>query len=285
MEIFVNDDLQSLNATHKAYADETNHNVGRYRGVALITLEASKAKNASQIIKTILLESEIRELKWVKLRTARMRFAVIKIIDFVIEWLFKGFMRIDTLIWDIEDARHKITNRSDIRNLRRMYYFLFQNVLGSRWSEDCIWDLHPDTTTFQASSHLCYLGLEENFNKNARNVNVRSISEIKSTQEPLIQVADFFAGIAAYSRDSYSKYEQWQECKLTSGNKIMEYVLSNADKERCYVLNYLDNSCKKRKLGVRLKSTHGLRSLNPFKPLNFWLYEPQEQYDKAPKWN
>lgn len=120
-----NEELLGLDTTHVAYADETHHNTGRYRGVALITLDANKAGYVTDCLRTILFKSSIEEFKWAKLKSARYRFAAQKIVDIVLEWLIQDSMRIDVLSWDIEDSRHKIHNRSDIRNLRRMYYFLF----------------------------------------------------------------------------------------------------------------------------------------------------------------
>jgi len=58
--------------------------------------------------------------------------------------------------------------------------------------------------------------------------------------------------------------------------------LSNGDKNRCEVMNYLNRLCKKYKLTVSLDTFNGFRTFNPKKPVNFWLYEPQHPDDKAP---
>jgi len=48
------------------------------------------------------------------------------------------------------------------------------------------------------------------------------------------------------------------------------------------VLAQLDAICKRKKLGVSLKTNHGLRTFDPANPVNFWWYESQYDEDKAP---
>lgn len=274
-------ELAKIQPTHSAYADETHYNIGRFRAVAVVSLRIGDAKSVSFKLKQILEECRVSEFKWHKLNSAKARFAAIKIIDLMLGLIHEKRVRIDAITWDIEDSRHKINNRSDIRNLRRMYYFLFGNVLGRRWGRECIWELYADESSFGASSHLGYLGAPENSNEDARNANVYKVIEAKSNLEPLIQVADFFAGLAVYSRNSFATYEEWNNTPSESENK----KFSNADKERCFVLDYFHKCCKERKLGVSFTSAKGLRTKNPKHPINFWWYEPQDHYDKAPRWN
>jgi hypothetical protein len=51
---------------------------------------------------------------------------------------------------------------------------------------------------------------------------------------------------------------------------------------RCPVLDKLNNLCKKNKLTVGLEKSKGLQTHNPANPINFWLYQPQMEEDKAP---
>jgi Protein of unknown function (DUF3800) len=273
------EELAKIKPTHVAYADEANPNFGRFRSVAAVSLKIDDCKNCKDKLNQILEESNVSEFKWHKLSSARYRFAAIKIIDLMLSLIEEKLIRIDAIIWDTEDSRHSINKRSDVRNLRRMYYFLFRNVLARRWGQECIWELHTDENTAGASSHLGYLGLPEEMNEDARNSNVLNVIEDKSNLEPLIQVADFFAGLVVYSRNSFTTYNDWTN--LEEG----QIKLSNSDLERCKVLDHLYKSCKERKLGVGLTSSKGLRTKNPKYPVNFWWYEPQGKYDKAPLWH
>jgi hypothetical protein len=133
--------------SHIAYTDETRYNVGRFRGIALITLKREDKDWLSSDLHRLLKESEVSEFKWEKLASARERFAALKLLDFVVKNSMNGEMRVDVLTWDIEDSRHKVKKRDDIANLQRMYYHLFRNVLCERWPDNCSWNLCPDEHT------------------------------------------------------------------------------------------------------------------------------------------
>ncbi len=121
--------------------------------------------------------------------------------------------------------------------------------------------------------------------EDARRVTVARGYYIHSHEEPLAQVADFFAGIAAYSRNAYQIYELLLEQRKTQQDNKRLTGLSNSHIERCFVLEYLYQCCKERKMRVSLLSKHGLRTMDARSPLNFWWYEPQGDYDKAPIWH
>src|SRR5690242_3567358 len=95
-------------STHIAFADETHHNVGRYRGVALISMPYDLAALASHDVRHLLTQSDVSEFKWSKLRTAKTRFAAMKLLDYVIAHAITGDLRVDVLTWDTEDFRHKV---------------------------------------------------------------------------------------------------------------------------------------------------------------------------------
>jgi hypothetical protein len=117
-----------VEVTHVAYSDETHHNVGRFKGIGVVTATIDHAAQASEEVKVILATANVRELKWEKLRTARDRLAAIRVTD----WLFSriNVLRVDVLTWDIEDPRHKLRGRDDVANLHRMYYHLMNKFCG-----------------------------------------------------------------------------------------------------------------------------------------------------------
>lgn len=129
--------------SHSAFSDEA-YLGSRFRSIALLTLEKGKKKELHQEIKNILSESNVHEFKWKKLGGAKYRFAAIELIDFGIKMCLDNNLRIDVLIWDIEDSRHRISKRDDPANLQRMYYHLFNCTLKNRWPSDCTWELFPD---------------------------------------------------------------------------------------------------------------------------------------------
>ncbi|HEX9122299.1 MAG TPA: hypothetical protein VF984_02915 [Actinomycetota bacterium] len=131
--------------SHVAYADESNWNVGRYRSVATVTVPASEHDRIVDRCRGLLDESSVAELSWKDLKGARERLAALKIVEAAIDEASVGNLRVDVLMWDIEDARHGgVRGRDDVANLGRMYHHLFVNVLRSKWPDGSTWSFHPD---------------------------------------------------------------------------------------------------------------------------------------------
>ncbi len=290
------------NVSHVAYSDESSYNIGRFRSISLISLKSSLEDEIIQKLDTIIDESGLSEFKWSKLRQAREHFAAEKIINYVFQLALDEKIRIDTLIWDIEDSRHKIQGRDDIANLQRMYYHLFRSVLTYRWATGSNWALYPDQQSAlnwnTIADYLDITGtniklegsLFETFKlRLSQDFQIETIAETKSTDNSLIQVADLFAGLGAYSHAEYQKYEEWRKLEnrqltleLDFGQSGPSIKLSNRDKVRCKIINQLNMLCKQHKLSIGLSSTRGFKSYKPQYPMNFWVYEPQHLNDKAP---
>jgi hypothetical protein len=291
-----------MNTTHIAYSDESYQTASRYRSIAVVTLRATDESAITQSFGEILQESDISEFKWEKLRQARERFAAFKMLDETIELAIQKRLRVDVLIWDTHDSRHRVPGRDDIANLQRMYYHLFKYVLQRRWPPGSTWRLHPDENTaldwttvqdfldaagtgFRIDGDLFEGGFRLRLE---RDFSVLEIVETCSAEAPLCQLADLFAGLGAYSHSAYEKYENWLRIQsgqlpLNLGLGDVEMKLSNRDRERCEVMKYLNKQCKENKLGVGLESSQGFRTYKPDRsPINFWIYEPQHPDDKAP---
>ena len=288
--------------THLAYADETLHNMGRYRGIGLISLRYEHLESLCIALQSLLHESGITELKWQKLDGAKYRFAALKILHCTVKSACAGLLRADVLTWDIQDSRHTVRGRDDSANLQRMYYHLFKNVLLTRWPDGSIWRLCPDEHTGMKWAEVedflgktstqfevrCDLFTQGRFSARLKQeFGIEQIMPCQSHQEPIIQMADLLVGLAVYSRISYDRYEQWnrehtQQPSLFSIHTKIAVPLSRSDHERCRVLSEFDAMCKRRKLGVSLKTNRGLKTFDPANPINFWWYEPQHEGEKAP---
>ena len=294
--------MDSNEATHVAFSDECQFNIGRYRGIGLISVAKQDEARISRELKTLIAESNVDELKWEKLRNAKYRFAALKAASHAICMAHSRVIRVDVLLWDIMDRRHTIQGRDDIQNLQRMYYHLFRNVLVTRWPTGSTWHLFPDEHTgidwqnmedildrtgsqFEVETNLFTRGkLHVRLRKD---FGILSITPVRSDESPGVQLADLFVGLAVYSRASYDTFELGRfrddegQGFLPLGDEPSIHA-SNADVERCRVLAKLDKACKSKKLGVSLKTYRGLRTLDPKNPINFWWYEPQHEADKAP---
>ncbi len=294
--------MTSQDTTHIAFSDESYWNIGRFRALGLLTLRYSDLPFLQTEAHAILDESDVTELKWTKLRTAKQRFCAVKFCQFAVDEAQSGRLRIDVLTWDIQDSRHTVRRRDDVANLQRMYYHLFKNVLRKRWPGDWVWRLCPDeNTAVDWESVEDFLSAEGSkldvradlFAQSKFRVRLRTefgIEKIEprdSVQQPLVQVADLFAGLAVFSRSKYNCYEVWHRTHgpqppLFPVNADSQVQLSGADQDRCEVLAEFEGMCKGRRLGVSLKTNRGLKTYNPRNPINFWWYEPQHDLDKAP---
>ncbi len=284
-----------------AYADETHFNDGRYRGIGAITLRDHDASAFKNEINQILTNSDVKELKWQKLKSARMRFAAQKILAVVLDAACRSILRADMLLWDTRDKRHLIQGRDDIANLQRMYYHLLKNVLRNRWPDNSDWNIFPDEHTgldwndvedflYKASMTTeivrPFMTLKGAFKLRLHTeFRVQEILPSKSHQEPLIQVADLLVGLGAYSYEKFETYRKWKEQNTSQSNMFKPLAtqkFSCSDRERCRVLDDFQFACKSRKLGVSLESNQGLRTYDPANGINFWLYVPQHEDDVAP---
>jgi len=291
----------STSITHVGFSDESNWNTGRFRSLGLVTVPSNCLDNIETELQQLFNESSVKEFKWKRLSGAKERFAAQKMCRYVVENACSERMRVDVLVWDIQDNRHRIARRDDIANLERMYYHLFRNVLRARWPDDASWKLYPDehtalnwatvedcivnkSITIEAEQSLFTGGQFRN--RLRREFGLKEIQPVPSEEYPLIQLADLFAGLAVFSRDKFDEYETW--VRSTSPQAFLfdeadaSIDSSRTSKERFPVLKELDNLCRQRKLGVSLKKRRGLWTPNPQYPLNFWIYKSQHEADKAP---
>jgi len=113
---------------------------------------------------------------------------------------------------------------------------------------------------------------------------ITKFEEVKSHEEPCCQIADLFAGMSLFSHTHYDLYEKWCKFKEPMLPLFLEEEpnMTKAEKERFIILQYFDDGCKDKKLGVSLKTDRGLKTYSPRKPINFWFYAPQHEMDKAP---
>lgn len=283
--------------THVAYGDESSHTSGPYGAVAIISMPAAVAPSFASEIEALLAESSVRELKWHKLKSARDRFAVLKILDAFCARADRGEVRANVLVWDFDDSRHAIKGRDDHANLGRLYYHLCESVFRRHWPQGATWGLYPDELHAMRWTELQYflqlkglkLGQSGGTLTDARSkgFDIAEVRPVSSISEPLVQLADFFAGIAVYSRTAFETYGVWsrqadgQEQLFLHGPPTP--TLSAKDRERCTVMRALDDAAKARKWGVALASTRGFQSHDWRRGmLSFWFWTPQHFLDKAP---
>jgi hypothetical protein len=279
-ETFITTKAAASVARGLAYADESSQNLGRYRSIALVTLNSADATPITALLQRCLSKSNIREFKWNTVRTAQRRFAAIHLLGLALRLAANRRLRIDVLTWDTADSRHAIPGRDDVANLQRIYYHLFKNVFRLRWPHGYSWQLFPDENTAidwpTVADFLIDKGqVFERIGVSPSGHGYRFISRLYFALDSIeqldskeclgIQLADLFAGIGAYSWNRHTAKQ------------------SNSSMEKDAVLAALVSLCKDYSLGVGLGSSTGLWSLSPNRAVNFWLYEPQHPMDLAPR--
>ena len=104
---------------YAVFADERRYDHGRFRSIAAVSLPAGTVVDLSTRLAGALAAAGVPELKWSSLgaRAAVVRCAT-AFVDLLLEEIPNG-LRADVLIWDTEDARHRVPNRDDIANYER----------------------------------------------------------------------------------------------------------------------------------------------------------------------
>jgi len=285
--------------THVGFSDESNWNNGRFRSIGLVTAPVAAYFEIESALRKLMSESNISEFKWNKLSGFKERAIAIKMCEITIKEALAKNLRTDVLIWDTEDKRHKVVGRDDVMNFERMYFHLIKVVCRNRWPDGGIWRLHPDE-----NNSINWSNLEKIIQRVSRGVEIRDpslldagrrsvrreyfrlveIQEVDSFKCPLVQLADLFAGVAAFSWDKFSDYQIWLKYPDDQYSSLIHFdsELAAKFKSRCQFLHDFQNLCKNNKLQVGLKSSHGLHTRNPRNPLNFWIYRPQHSEDRAP---
>ena len=290
--------------THVSFSDESHWSEGRYRSICLVSLSNDDLKCLEDELSSITDRAGIIEFKWTQLKSKKYSLVAQEMCDFVIRSAVSKKLRIDVLIWDMTDSRNSGVQVDDAQNLGFMYYHLFRNVLRKRWPYDALWSLYPDQqgqidweTIEECLGHVSTQVDFENpslFNGRGsirllREFGLAKICPVASQDQPLLQLADLFAGLSVFSYEKYCEYVEWQEADpnrpplLQLEGRPEGTDFKNRSISRFYVLQYFNALCKKHVFGVSLRTQQGLWTPNPSKPLNFWMYQPQHSADIAPQ--
>lgn len=278
------------------YSDDSGSCDKRYQCLGVISLSEQSARKLNNELVSILNENQLEELKFEELRghSPKMKAASC-FLNTAINYC--GSIRIDILLWDHQDERHSVHGRDDSKNLQLMYYKLLVHA-ARRWSI-VNWHFYPDeqsginwnevreylnnTLTKKVEPEIISLFKTERYVFNFDSVNPQH-----SHEEPIIQMADLFAGMSRFSHEKGSEFIAWTKKKnekiepslfLPEENENSE---SKADAARFSLLEKFYLLCKKSRLGVSINTREYLWTPKPENPINFWHYEVQHTEDKAP---
>jgi hypothetical protein len=286
-----------------AYSDESGTFHRRYQAIGVVSGPLAILLKLSQLLKDILDNHGISEVKFTEIGTHGPKVvAAREFIRCVLKgYASRGTLRIDVLLWDTHDSRCAVRSRDDVANLERMYHKVLTHA-GRQWNQ-IEWNLHPDinsqidwnkiagflskTRLYRAKPNLLTLFEDE---ESVREFQFNKIEPKESSEEPLIQLADLFAGLVRFSREEGEQCVQWLDsCQARNQPALPGFKDEEEPDEttltklnRFKLVGEVDNLCKRRKMRGSLRTRNYLWTPDPTYPLNFWHYEPQHQYDKAP---
>lgn len=282
--------------THITFSDETQHNVGRYKAIAAVTVPFAEVERLQAELAVIIKTANLSEMKWEKVRNAKYRHGTMAALD----WAFTcGSISVDVLAWDIDDSRHSVKRRDDIENLHRMHHHLLKNVMSRRGGGKSAFILKPDQNSAMrwkdVDTFLSHKSVEavplnnlgEGFKFGFRiKYNLHRIEPADSHDTPLVQLADIFAGMMAFSYRDFGVYQTWLAEQQGQGGLFSSPVQCNdasrGEEEKCRVLDSVHAKIRTAKLPIGLIHTKGLSTFAPMCSFNFWMWQSQRESDKAP---
>lgn len=286
--------------SYQIYSDESGHE--RFRSIGVLSGEKTNIDKLRDELEIILKNHGRECIEFKKIAGDKEKEDSSQ--NFVtkgVEYCAANKIRIDVLTWDTQDSRHSIKGRDDIKNLQIMYYKILKWAKQC-WKHDTLdWDFYPDEhSAINWREIVDYL---ENTNlskenkieytlfgviKNYHFPHFLARAEAKSHEEPITQLIDIFTGFARYSFEKGKTFLDWRETEKSQHQlKLFEtskkkLELSRGDASKFKMLKTLDELCKKYKMGVSINKRAHLYTFSPERPLNFWFYIPQHEFDKAP---
>lgn len=270
------------------FSDESGYTNEKYRSVGIVVMPNSLVNKINNKLTEILNKyeiSSIKSFKWREIKSGKKYEALKDFLEYLFPLINNNKIFITVLIWDISDSRHKIKRRDDNKNLSIMYYKLIKHIAKNNLKNNGELHLYVDNT----NGIIDWNRFEKILYNDGITIPKQPIQELVKTftiaykkvyiyessteNKNLIQIADIFSGLARTSYLDYDKYKEWL-------NK--EIKLSNREKYRFQIYNLILKKNKEIKLNITLDNKKGFYTTNINSSLNFWLYEPQGDYDKAP---
>ena len=246
------------------YSDESSYNYGAVRGVGAVSLRLDNAPRLDAELASLLRASDVRELKWEKVRTARTAFAAEKALAWALDHALGGALWIETLTWEVTSAAASRARRPALATLRDGYTTLLTSVMArqsQRGTPARPWRIFPDEQTAISWARMCE-ALPQ----------TPEISPARSEASPLIQLADLFTGLAVFSRAAYDAYEHWLGVRGRDQDAHLTTTPEGAHGSQMYRFVLLDDfytTCVRRLPGISLQTHRGLYTWRADAPVQF----------------
>lgn len=285
------------------YSDESGSQSDQYHSIGALSGSKKTLKKLRNKLDNILKDIntskvEFKQLKGDYKKESAAKEYIIKSINYC----HKDKIRIDILSWDTQDDRHDIFKRDDQKNFERMYYHLIKWVNAQYVPVNPDWEFYPDQKNSINWEKLNYFVESTNLSKNQpdtlfKNYNLPNFPNIEKFREsisdnnPLTQLIDIYTGLGRLSIKKGSKFIEWKKIQekkdknqmMLFDSSVNNINVSRGEESKFKILYFLIKNCKKHKMGVSINSNSYLYTYQPTKyNINYWFYEPQGNYDKAP---
>lgn len=283
------------------FSDESGYNAGtRYGSLAKITGPLESTRNLNETLKKYLKAANKVEFKFNEVKNNASITLAHKFIDTAFDFIRSSKIRIYILTWDKHDSRHTVQNRSDIENLKRMYYHHL-HFIKKDWNVFEGWEFYPDQLSaidwendviaFLTNKKIRRNPIEQTElfeSLNGINIKYRNVKELNSATYPIIQLADLFAGMIRSSRENSDAFYEWFTLEKTKHQvTLFDYERQTENSKNILykfeVMKYFKFKADSLKLGINLSKSKYFSKLKGGGNINIWHYEPQGDYDKAPE--
>lgn len=276
------------------FSDESGQdNANRYAAICAVSGMRENLLKIHNDLKQVLDKHQVSELKFKGIKGGAKLKAGKEFLKVGLNYIADKKIKIHILIWDKHDDRHKISNRCDIENLKRMYYKVIKEV-NKDWQYIENWDFYPDefTAIDWNNDIVKYLGNTKHYKETElfKQVSKYSFPAYQKTLEKdskimlNIQLADLFAGIVRNSRTNSMEFQQLIH------NKRAQYSLFPVEKikistnllPKLELMHYFKEEASSYSLGIGFSQSKYFDTYNKKSNIFIWHYRPQSQYDKAP---
>jgi len=275
-----------------AYSDESGIYDERYQAIGVVSGPDTELAQLRTRLKDILGEEGVNELKFLNITRSQSKRtkAARRFLTYTVkEFASQVKLRIDVIIWDDQNFPKAQTEERASR-LEDMYHRVL-TYIGRQWNQ-ISWNFYPDENSqIQWEQIVSFLNrtrlnrpkprlLRLFENQEADQIfKFSKVKQLSSFGEPLIQLADLFAGMGRFSRGEGEQCVQWLD---SWGNKAQlrlpeffnsrdrESETSRTKRARFELVGKFDNICKRYKMGVSLRTNKCLWTYNPSHPINFW---------------
>ena len=289
-----------MQETFYIFTDESGQDAdNRFCCIAAISgvKENTEALNA-ELQKVLTCDSK-KEIKFKKIKNNKSVKIACEFFKICIKYLLANKIKVHVLVWDKQDARHKIQNRLDNENLKRMYYKLLKYV-EEDWSHKGKWSFYPDEysaidwrkdivlfledTPLGKPKDTEYLLFVEMYKSYF--AKFKTVKELESHQYPILQLADLFAGLVRTSRQNPNFYLWYKENQNTNQQVLFPQEqnnkVSNSMFPKFKLMNEFKTFASNAKLGINLSKNKYFITFNKKNNIVFWHYKPIHELDKAP---